>query len=354
MAFPAKRIPLQQSLAAADTSGDGYIDCTQFVDAFYRAKVNITRDSLEFLFDVMSERFQEPPGHDEPADAPRREAKYLNMIFFMGKLFSRHENREVNEVDLTLQLIKAALIYKGVDLGNVFAEDNADNFKKPAGKKGAVKGAAKVKKVTVQEEKKVDMMSHYSRFAQAIVKEEFCARLEQVNATNVTPDMIRRLANYLSLNQKNKSVIYLNTWLHHLKRVSTAFNEPNLDVLPAICSKLLQNETFFRSIVDTIGLLKQKREDEKVIDMADLRTVLKKFGVNYINQTMFLTEFVPEGVPIHIERLITRMRANQMKHYGRPNQLEGARLEDDQGEDHGVPTGLPVSAKAGLQDLESV
>ena len=25
---------------------------------------------------------------------------------------------------------------------------------------------------------------------------------------------------------------------------------------------------------------------------------------------MFLNEFVPEGVPIHIERLITRMRAN--------------------------------------------
>ena len=59
LAFPAKRIPLQQSLAAADTSGDGYIDCTQFVDAFYRAKVNLTRDSLEFLFDVMGERFQD-------------------------------------------------------------------------------------------------------------------------------------------------------------------------------------------------------------------------------------------------------------------------------------------------------
>ena len=134
----------------------------------------------------------------------------------MGKLFSKHENREINEVDLTLQLVKAALIYKGVDLGNVFAEDNSDNFKKPQGKRGALKGAKKERKTAVQEEKKVDMMSHYSRFAQCIVKEEFCARLEQVNATNVTPDMIRRLANYLSLNQKNKSVIYLNTWLHHL------------------------------------------------------------------------------------------------------------------------------------------
>ena len=53
--------------------------------------------------------------------------------------------------------------------------------------------------------------------------------------------------------------------------------------------------------------------------MADLRTVLKKFGVNYINITMFLNEFIPEGVPIHIERLVTRMKACSMKCYGRKN-----------------------------------
>ena len=118
------------------------------------------------------------------------------------------------------------MIYKGVDLGIVFAEESSDAHKKPKVKKGAVKGVAKVRKVEVNEEKKVDMMSHYTKFAQCIVKEEFCARLEQLNATNVTVDMIRRLSNYLSLNQKNKSVIYLNTWLHHMKRVSTAFNVP--------------------------------------------------------------------------------------------------------------------------------
>ena len=96
----------------------------------------------------------------------------------MGKLFTSHESREVNEVDLTLQLIKAALIYKGVDLGIIFAEDNSDILKKPKGKKGVLKGAKKERKEVTNEEKKVDMMSHYSRFAQAIVKEEFCNRLE--------------------------------------------------------------------------------------------------------------------------------------------------------------------------------
>ena len=58
-AFPVKRIALQQSLAAADESGDGYITKVQFVDAFYRASVHMSRENLEFLFDVMSESFNE-------------------------------------------------------------------------------------------------------------------------------------------------------------------------------------------------------------------------------------------------------------------------------------------------------
>jgi len=74
-----------------------------------------------------------------------------------------------------------------------------------------------------------------------------------------------------------------------------------------ICSKLLNNETVFRSWVDTICLLKSKREEDKFIEQADLRQVLKKFGVNYINQDMFLNEFT-RGVSIHIDDLITLMK----------------------------------------------
>jgi hypothetical protein len=92
----------------------------------------------------------------------------------------------------------------------------------------------------------------YGRFAQQLVKSDFCERLAQINATNVNAERIRRLANYLSLNQKNQSIIFLNTWLHHLKRVQTAFNIPDKNVLPIICAKLLNNEVVFRSWVDTI------------------------------------------------------------------------------------------------------
>ena len=72
------------------------------MDAFYRAKVNLTRDSLEFLFDVMAERFRAPDQYEDNPDVPAKETKFLNLIFFKGKLFSKHENREANEVDLTL------------------------------------------------------------------------------------------------------------------------------------------------------------------------------------------------------------------------------------------------------------
>lgn len=50
-----------------------------------------------------------------------------------------------------------------------------------------------------------------------------------------------------------------------------------------ICSKLLRNEHVFRSYAESTAELKGRREDEKIIEVADLRQVLVKFGVNYIN-----------------------------------------------------------------------
>jgi hypothetical protein len=78
-------------------------------------------------------------------------------------------------------------------------------------------------------------------------------------------------------------VIYLNTWLHHLKRNSTQFQQPDKSVLPIICSKLLKNEPAFKSLVESIGMLKTKREEEKFVELAVIRQVLKKFGISYIN-----------------------------------------------------------------------
>lgn len=281
----------------------------------------------------MSERF---------GDMEQGESKFLNLVFFMGKLFTKNEHREVDEVDQTLQLIKAALIYKNVDFGVIFAEKTQED----TGKKGKGKRDRKVKEEKTGGEEqqtnvKLDMMSHYTRFAHQLVKEDFCERVNQIGALNVTPDMIRRLANFLSLNQKNRSVIYLNSWLHHLRRVGTAFNIPNQQSLGIICAKLLANETVFRSLIDTICMLKQKRDEQKFVELADLRTVLRKFGVTYVNQNMFLQEFA-QGVAVHIEDLIARMQRCIRMYYGK----------DPSGEEGAAENASNTSA--GFQSLENV
>jgi len=137
--------------------------------------------------------------------------------------------------------------------------------------------------------------------------EEFVERVGQLQARNVAADQIRKLANFLALNQKNQSVVYLNAWLHHLRRVSTAFHSPDRSILPVICSKLLRNETVFRSYVESAGELRGKREEEKVIEVADLRAVLMRYGINYLNQDVFVNEFT-RNMPTHLEDLLARMK----------------------------------------------
>jgi Ca2+-binding EF-hand superfamily protein len=69
----------------------------------------------------------------------------------------------------------------------------------------------------------------------------------------------------------------------------------------------LRNEQVFRSYAESTAELKGRREDEKIIDVADLRQVLVKFGVNYINQDIFVNEFT-RNQPAHLEDLLTRMK----------------------------------------------
>jgi hypothetical protein len=50
---------------------------------------------------------------------------------------------------------------------------------------------------------------------------EFKKRVLELQVNKVTPLMVDKLINYLCLNQKNQSIIFLNSWLHHLRRVKT-------------------------------------------------------------------------------------------------------------------------------------
>lgn len=84
------------------------------------------RDVLEFLFDVVAEKFNTVPNED---DTTNDDVKVLSITYFINKLFSNIETTELSEVDQTLENIKAALIYKGLDFSIVFAENSSDNVK---------------------------------------------------------------------------------------------------------------------------------------------------------------------------------------------------------------------------------
>ena len=55
--FPNKKMALQQALTSVDVQGDGYIHREQFIEAFQKAEVSVDRDVLEFLFNVVAEKF---------------------------------------------------------------------------------------------------------------------------------------------------------------------------------------------------------------------------------------------------------------------------------------------------------
>ena len=59
--------------------------------------------------------------------------------------------------------------------------------------------------------------------------------------------------------------------------------------------------------MESTAELRGRREEEKVVEVPDLRQVLLKFGVNYINQDLFVSEF-SRSDSVHIEDLITRMK----------------------------------------------
>ncbi len=56
--------------------------------------------------------------------------KVMSITYFINKLFSSFETNDLTDVDQTLQHIKAALIYKGLDFSIIFAENSVEATKK--------------------------------------------------------------------------------------------------------------------------------------------------------------------------------------------------------------------------------
>jgi len=300
-------LQLQQALVTVDEHGDGFIGKEQFIQAFYKAGMELQRDLLEFLFDMMAQTY------NTKGERISEQEKVLSITYFIKELFYDKERKELDDLDTTLMKIKEALIYKGLDLAVVFSDTSEATSKKE-------RGAQKKQ----QKGQPLDLTVHYSKFAQQLVKDEFCSRLESLHLKNVSAIEIRKLASFLSLNQRNESVIYLNCWLHHLKRVGSQFHKPDERVMPIMCSKLLRNRTVFRSLVESTSGIRSKVDAEKVVEPADLRQVLTKFGISLINQDVFITE-ISGNRPIHIDDLMTNVENrlyNEGSEFGRMQKMK--------------------------------
>ena len=78
------------------------------------------------MFQIYATRF-DTPLNKNTSDV--QEEKYLNLSFFLSKLFKKNEYPQVADVDQTMMNIKAAMIYKGIDFGNIFAEKSIEENK---------------------------------------------------------------------------------------------------------------------------------------------------------------------------------------------------------------------------------
>lgn len=81
-------------------------------------------------------------------------------MYFINKLFSKNEIYELNEIDQTLQNIKSALIYKGLDFSVIFGENSEDAPKKA--KRG--QSPSKAEEVVKRKDLGFDITQHFTRF----------------------------------------------------------------------------------------------------------------------------------------------------------------------------------------------
>ena len=133
---------------------------------------------LEFLFDVVGEKFNTSR---EEGGASNDEEKVLSVTYFINKLFTTTETTEMSEVDQVLMNVKAAMIYKGLDFSIIFAEQAAQEER-------GRRTSSKEDKQKKGDSNAIDLTYHYSRFSQQLVAEEFCQRVQQLNAQGVTSE----------------------------------------------------------------------------------------------------------------------------------------------------------------------
>ncbi len=135
-------------------------------------------------------------------------------------------------------------------------------------------------------------------------------RIGSLGLPEVPEHEAAKLANFLAINAGNKQVVQLEHFLHYLKRVQSA-SEPSVlsgrRVLPIICSKLLGNKHLFIKVCEEVGDFSlTTREEEKVLQLADVRSILFRFNVSQAHTDRFLLE-ICRSQSIHMDDLLAKV-----------------------------------------------
>lgn len=115
---------------------------------------------LEFLFDVVAEKFNTLKDKNSSTND---DIKNLQITYFINKLFSENETNELQDVQQTLQHLKASLVYKGLDYSIIFAENTVENVKNKRGNKPNLDDTKEL--IQKAKDQPIDLTMHYTRFA---------------------------------------------------------------------------------------------------------------------------------------------------------------------------------------------
>ena len=270
-----KKLRLQEALGVVDEHGDGYITKKQFFEGFEKAQINIDKETLDYIFEMVSEKY-----------TPREQEKVLNIAHFLKQLLTKEEHKEYNEIEEILSKISSSMSYRGIAPEKLFVDVPSN---------------------------KLDLTTTVNKTSEVLTKAEFINRIEKMHILQISTSDINKLANFLAVNDEKEKIqaVYMRNFLHHFNNLSVPKSDPtNLSHLMAVlCGKLLVSESRFRKQCFEVSNPLENR-----IEPADLRSVLLANGVLTKHADLFI-EQIMGSTKQNIDDLVAKMRVEAVLHY---------------------------------------
>jgi len=274
--IPHKKLKLHEALYNMDQYGDGYITKSEFVQAFSRAGIEIEKETLQYFFDMTSERFM-----------PKDNEKVLSINTFIRKILTESESSEFSEMAKLLGKVAYSLTYRCIDFDVIFSEGIFS---------------------------KLDYTAHVERHIDMLRIDEFVNRLEMLNITQLNSNEAKRIAMYLAGNDRKDgyAVIYFKNYMHHMMCLPSAeMSEPSpIHLLIAvICGKILAAEQRFIKQCQEVAELMNN-----FIEPAELRSVLLANGINTKTADLFVQNMTNNS-SINLDEVLRKMKTEAIIKY---------------------------------------